>query len=127
MEKLLPFQTSTSFIVILMVVTALLPIILAISKSKNAFELAALLLCLGSIIGVVATAVTGGVLSLFISLSFFGMAWCAGLICGIAALHNNLADKRIEDLTFRLLNADAEKLRVPKVLRSKYRNPNNGT
>ena len=101
-------------------VISLMPLILSITTARRGFGYAAAFLCLCSIAGLVISTTLGGLFGVGLMGGIFGILWFASLLCGIAALNNRMADRRANEMIFRLLNNDGEKLQPPSEIRHRY-------
>lgn len=92
---------------------AFLPMIIANAKSGKMLGFATAMLCVLSVVGSFAMLAQGG-LSAMVFAPILSALWIASLICGIAAYLNQAAEKRANDLAFRLLYNELENLVRPR-------------
>lgn len=121
MEKLTNDPTAMAIgILVLVVFLGILPVIIASSRTGKVLELAIVALCLTSLVG------TGGAFGLgmmgaFVVIPFLSAMWMASLLCGLACCLNNAANRRANDIVFRLLYNEPENLDRPRNVSSTRR------
>lgn len=109
-------------LVALILFLAFLPMIIAVSKTGKVLQLATTALCLTSLGGTFSVIGLGGIGGM-IAVPALSAMWMASLICGLACCLNQAADKRANDMAFRLLYNEAESLKKPDNVSSIRRDP----
>lgn len=109
-------------LVALILFLAFLPMIIAVSKTGKILQLATTILCLTSLVGTFAVIGIGGIGGM-IAVPMLSAMWMASLICGLACCLNQAADKRANDMVFRLLYNEPESLKKPDNVSSIRRGP----
>lgn len=114
MDKLDPSSPLMAFgILALIVFLAILPMLIAESRTGKILNIATAALCLTSLVGTVGS-ITLGVMGAFVVAPALSVMWMASLICGIACCLNKAADRRANDMVFRLLYNEPENLVRPR-------------
>ena len=123
MDKLDTTQPAMAFAILALIVfLAIIPMLIAESKTGKILNIATAALCLTSLVGTVGS-IALGVLGVLIVAPALSAMWMASLICGIACCLNKAADKRANDMVFRLLYNEAESLKKPDNVSSIRRGP----
>lgn len=100
-----------------------LPILVISSKGRLTLQVAALLLCCLGAAALFLGGITGAAfygISLLIALPAAAVMWFAGLCCAIAAFFDSAHERRMKELTVRLLMNDARGLGKPDDYRDRW-------
>lgn len=123
MDKVATDSALTGFgMLALAVFLAILPIIIASSRTGKILELATAALCLTALVGTIGS-FAFGIMGPLVVVPFLSALWMASLLCGLASCLNNAANRRANDMVFRLLYNEAENLDRPKNVSSIRRDP----
>jgi uncharacterized membrane protein len=98
----------------------LAPPIIAITRSAGVLTFYAFAFCLLSLGGIFIAALLLPLFTPVMVAPFFVLMWLAALACGLAARAQKAQNQRSEELTFRLLYNDLDRLSPPDSLRKKY-------
>ena len=104
-----------------LVFLAMAPAIIAMTNSPRVLTFYALVFCLLALIGSSATFAFGSIVFPMIAVPFFILMWLAAMICGMAARIQRANETKSDELAFRLLNNDSDRLHPPSKLEGKYR------
>ena len=109
-------------VIIFILFLAFLPVLIANSRTGKILQAATFTLCLTSLAGTFGAMFLGG-LGGMIVLPALSAMWLASLLCALAACLNTAAERRFNDLSYRMIYSESENLTPPRGVSSKRLEP----